>query len=292
MIRSMTGYGSAKGHAGAIPLSVEVRSVNNRYFDINVKTPKGFLFIEPAVRSFFQEKVSRGKLDVLISVDASENELTHVRVNENLAAEYYAAILQIGNMLHLQSGMNAADIARLQDVLSIEKPETDQNTFLEELMPILSEALNDFNQMRCREGEKLRDDILNKADLIEHMVSDIERQAPLTLNRYKERLRMKLSEILSDRTVTEDRILLEAAVFADRIATDEETVRLRSHLAQLHAMLQEGSPIGRKLDFLIQECNREANTIGSKCQDSDIAYLVVNLKAEIEKIREQIQNIE
>ena len=192
----------------------------------------------------------------------------------------------------MPTSVTALDIARFSDVLSLEKEELDQAAFLEQLMPLLDTALLDFNAMRCREGEKLAKDLLQKADRIEDMVLAVESQAPKTVSAYRERLEAKLREVLNDTAVAEERVIAEAAIFADRVATDEETVRLHSHLSQFRKMMAEGSPIGRKLDFLIQEFNREANTIGSKCQDSEIAYLVVDLKSEIEKIREQVQNIE
>ena len=200
--------------------------------------------------------------------------------------------MEIGQNLELPTSVSALDIARFSDVLSLEKEELDQAAFLEQLMPLLDTALLDFNAMRSREGEKLAKDLLQKADRIEDMVLAVERQAPNTVSAYRERLEAKLREVLNDTAVAEERVIAEAAIFADRVATDEETVRLHSHLSQFRKMMAEGSPIGRKLDFLIQEFNREANTIGSKCQDSEIAYLVVDLKSEIEKIREQVQNIE
>ena len=208
-------------------------------------------------------------------------------MNSRLAEAYRNAIMEIGQNLELPTSVSALDIARFSDVLSLEKEELDQAAFLEQLMPLLDTALLDFNAMRSREGEKLAKDLLQKADRIA-----VERQAPNTVSAYRERLEAKLREVLNDTAVAEERVIAEAAIFADRVATDEETVRLHSHLSQFRKMMAEGSPIGRKLDFLIQEFNREANTIGSKCQDSEIAYLVVDLKSEIEKIREQVQNIE
>ena len=221
-----------------------------------------------------------------------EGDRTRVRVNENLAQAYCDAVRQIGNSLSLSYGLDALDIARFPDVLTAEKLEVDQEQFCEGLRPILEAAVSDFNGMREREGEKIAEDLLKKADRMEELLSSIEEQAPRTVSAYRQRLKDRLDEVLAETGVLEERILAEAAIYADRIATDEETVRLHSHLSQFRAMLREGSPIGRKLDFLIQEFNREANTIGSKCQDSEIAYLVVDLKSEIEKVREQVQNIE
>ena len=275
MIRSMTGYGSAKGTVAGFAVTVELRSVNNRYLDLGIKLPRGFLFAESEIKNYIQKKVLRGKVDFFITLDTVESDQTRIRVNTRLAEAYRNAITEIG-----------------QNVLSLEKEELDQDAFLEQLLPLLDAALSDFNAMRTREGEKLAEDLLQKADKIEEMVRAVECKAPNTVLAYRERLEAKLREILNDSSVAEERVIAEAAIFADRVATDEETVRLHSHLSQFRKLMAEGSPIGRKLDFLIQEFNREANTIGSKCQDSEIAYLVVELKSEIEKIREQVQNIE
>ena len=292
MIRSMTGYGSAKGTVAGFAITIELRSVNNRYLDLGIKLPRGFLFAESEIKNYIQQKVSRGKLDFFLTLDSVESDQTRIRVNSRLAEAYRNAITEIGQNLELPTSVSALDIARFSDVLSLEKEELDQAAFLEQLMPLLDTALLDFNAMRSREGEKLAKDLLQKADRIEDMVLAVERQAPNTVSAYRERLEAKLREVLNDTAVAEERVIAEAAIFADRVATDEETVRLHSHLSQFRKMMAEGSPSGRKLDFLIQEFNREANTIGSKCQDSEIAYLVVDLKSEIEKIREQVQNIE
>jgi len=292
MIRSMTGYGSAKGTAAGFAITIELRSVNNRYLDLGIKLPRGFLFAESEIKNYIQKKVSRGKLDFFLTLDSVESDQTKIRVNTRLAEAYRNAITEIGQNLELPASVSALDIARFPDVLSLEKEELDQDAFLQQLFPLLDTALEDFNAMRAREGEKLAEDLLLKADHIEEMVMAVERQAPNTVSAYRERLEAKLREVLADTSAAEERLIAEAAIFADRVATDEETVRLHSHLSQFRKLMEEGSPIGRKLDFLIQEFNREANTIGSKCQDSEIAYLVVELKSEIEKIREQVQNIE
>lgn len=292
MIRSMTGYGSAKGTVAGFAVTVELRSVNNRYLDLGIKLPRGFLFAESEIKNYIQKKVLRGKVDFFLTLDTVESDQTRIRVNTRLAEAYRNAITEIGQNLALPAFVSALDIARFSDVLSLEKEELDQDAFLEQLLPLLDAALSDFNAMRTREGEKLAEDLLQKADKIEEMVRAVECKAPNTVLAYRERLEAKLREILNDSSVTEERVIAEAAIFADRVATDEETVRLHSHLSQFRKLMAEGSPIGRKLDFLIQEFNREANTIGSKCQDSEIAYLVVELKSEIEKIREQVQNIE
>lgn len=292
MIRSMTGYGSAKGTVAGFAITIELRSVNNRYLDLGIKLPRGFLFAESEIKNYIQKKVSRGKLDFFLTLDSAESDQTRIRVNTRLAEAYRNAITGIGENLELPAPVSALDIARFPDVLSLEKEELDQGAFLEQLFPLLDTALEDFNAMRTREGEKLAEDLLQKAEHIEELVQAVECQAPKTVSAYRERLEAKLREVLADTSASEERVIAEAAIFADRVATDEETVRLHSHLSQFRKLMEEGSPIGRKLDFLIQEFNREANTIGSKCQDSEIAYLVVELKSEIEKIREQVQNIE
>ena len=292
MIRSMTGFGAAKGSASGLALSVELRSVNNRYLDVGIKLPRGFLFAESFVKSFLQEKIARGKVDVFFTLDLDEGDRTRIRVNQKLAQAYLDAIGSLCGQLELPAGATALDIARFPDVLTAEKLEVNQEQFCEGLRPLLEAAVSDFNSMREREGEKIREDLLKKADRMENLLASIEEQAPQTVAAYQKRLQDKMDEVLAETGVLQERILAEAALYADRIATDEETVRLHSHLSQFRRMLEEGSPIGRKLDFLIQEFNREANTIGSKCQDSEIAYLVVDLKSEIEKVREQVQNIE
>lgn len=288
----MTGFGSAKGTAAGLPISIEIRSVNNRYLDIGVKLPRGFLFAEDRVKNVIQNRVARGKLDVYISIDSAGSEQTHIRVNETLAASYHEAIFEIGSRFDLPLNLSALDLARFPDVMTPEKEETDQDRFAEELESLLEAALTDFNSMRDREGERLKQDLLSKVNGIEKLVDRIEERAPETLKSYRERLENRMREVLSEPGIAQERILAEAAIFADRVATDEELVRLKSHISQFRLMMEQGSPIGRKLDFLIQEFNREANTTGSKCQDSEIAYLVVDLKSEIEKIREQVQNLE
>ena len=292
MIRSMTGYGCAKAKVAGLSLSLELRSVNNRFLDLSIKLPRGFLFAETAMKSYLQERISRGKVDAFLTLDSAEDDRTRISVNQKLASAYRNAIHSIGTELNLSTVISALDIARLPDVLSLEKEEFNQDEIIRDLYPLVNAAVDDFNAMRIREGEKLQADLELKAKRIEDLVNAIELKVPMTVKAYRDRLETKLREVLSDTAIAEDRIVAETAIFADRVATDEETVRLRSHLAQLQKLLSEGSPVGRKLDFLIQEFNREANTIGSKCQDSDIAYLVVDLKSEIEKIREQIQNIE
>lgn len=292
MIKSMTGYGSAKGQAGDLQISVEVKSVNNRYLDASVRMPRSFLFAEDAVKSAIGRHISRGKVDMFINVDSSAADDMSVKVNEALLKGYIDAINLISGKFGLENDLTAVSAGRFPDILSVEKKDLDAEEISVGLVFVAEEALRDFDAMREREGEKLCTDVLSKLETISSLVTVVEEESPRTVEAYRNRLREKISEVLSSAGVDENRILAEAAIYADRVAVDEETVRLRSHMSQLRSMLAGGSPIGRKIDFLIQEFNREANTIGSKCQNSDIAHVVVELKSEIEKIREQIQNIE
>ena len=292
MIKSMTGYGSAKGAAEDLEITVEVKSVNNRYLDTSVRMPRSFLFAEDAVKSAVQRHISRGKVDVFVSVDASAADNMTVKINEPLLRGYLEAIRHISDSYDLQNDLTAVSISRFPDILTVEKKDLDADSISAGIAAVAEKALDDFDAMRLREGEKLCSDVLSRLETIEALVSMVEREAPKTVEEYRNRLREKMAELLGTAGIDENRILSEAAVFADHIAVDEETVRLRSHISQLRTMLSGRSPIGRKIDFLIQEFNREANTIGSKCQNSDIAHVVVDLKSEIEKIREQIQNIE
>lgn len=289
---SMTGYGSAKGSVEGQEITVELKSVNNRYLDCSVRLPRNFLFAEDTVKQAVSAGVSRGKVDVFVSAQASQDSGTVVSVNEELARGYRDAVARIAETLGLESGLNAFSLARFPDVLTVERRELDKDKAAAALSEITAKAVEEFNAMREREGERLRRDMIGKLETIEGLVSVVEERSPQTVKEYRERLEARLRDILADRSLDEQRVITEAAIFADRTAVDEETVRLRSHIAQFRTMLEEGSPIGRKMDFLVQEFNRESNTIGSKCQDINITRLVVELKSEIEKIREQIQNIE
>lgn len=289
---SMTGYGSAKGSVEGQEITVELKSVNNRYLDCSVRLPRNFLFAEDTVKQAVSAGVSRGKVDVFVSAQASQDSGTVVSVNEELVRGYRDAVARIAETLGLESGLNAFSLARFPDVLTVERRELDKDKAAAALSEITAKAVEEFNAMREREGERLRRDMLGKLETIEGLVSVVEERSPQTVKEYRERLEARLRDILADRSLDEQRVITEAAIFADRTAVDEETVRLRSHIAQFRTMLEEGSPIGRKMDFLVQEFNRESNTIGSKCSDASLAKVVVNLKSEIEKIREQLQNVE
>ena len=292
MIKSMTGYGSAEGSCGGIEISIELKSVNNRYLDCSARLPRNFLFAEEIIKSEVQRRISRGKVDVFVNVASSGAEDIVVAVNEALARGYAGAIAQIAGTLGLENSLTAYNVARFPEVLSVEKKELDKDAIGAAVAAICRQALDRFDQMRAAEGDRLRRDIAGRLDTIETLVSEVERRSPEAVAEYRARLYKRMSEVLENRALDEQRILTEAAIFADKTAVDEETVRLRSHVCQLRGMLEAGSPIGKKMDFLVQEFNREANTIGSKCGDGSIARTVIELKSEIEKIREQVQNIE
>ena len=292
MVKSMTGYGRARQTLRGRDITVEVRSVNNRYLDCTVKVPRTYIFAEDAVKSHVQKAVSRGKVDVFITIDATAADETVVAVNEPLARGYYEALTKIRDMFSLEGELTAAVLAKFPDVLTVTKAEEDLESVAGDICAVLDEALEAYNAMRAVEGGKLCEDIAGRVTTIETVVGKVEERSPQTVAAYREKLTARMQEVLQSTTIDESRILTEAAIFADKIAVDEETVRLRSHIAQLRTMLKSDQPVGRKLDFLIQEVNRECNTIGSKCNDLTIAQDVVNMKAEVEKIREQVQNIE
>ena len=292
MIRSMTGYGSAKGTVEGFEICVELKSVNNKFLDTSVRLPRSFLFAEETVKQAVQSHISRGKVDVFVTVDSSGTDDVIVKVNEPLLKGYIDAMRHISEEYDLPLDLSALSAGKLPDVLCVEKKELCAEAVAEGIREITENALNDFDMMRENEGLKLHEDVLSKLETINELVGIIEQNSPKTVAEYRERLTQKLNEVLGSSGIDEARIITEAAIFADKIAVDEETVRLRSHMEQLRSMLSTGSPIGRKIDFLMQEFNREANTTGSKCQNAEIAHVVVDLKSEIEKIREQIQNIE
>ncbi len=292
MILSMTGYGGAKDEVRSIVVSAELKSVNNRHLDTSVRLPKSCLFAEEAVRAAVKEHISRGKVDVFLSVDTSRADEFTIAVNEPLAAAYVKAAHELFDKFGVTDDLTATALLRIPEVISTERDDADKDAVLEAVTTVLDEALTQFDAMRAREGAKLDADLREKLDAIESMVGFVETRSPETVREYREKLTARMTEVLGETGIDEARILQEAAVYADRIAVDEETVRLRSHIAQFRLMLDGGSPVGRKLDFLVQEMNREINTTGSKCSDGEIANTVIAMKAELEKIREQIQNIE
>ena len=293
MIKSMTGYGRARQELHKRDITVEVRSVNNRYLDCTVKMPRRYAFAEDAVKKHVQQAVSRGKVDVFITVDATAADVVKVAVNRELAAQYAAALGELSDVCGTADYRPAPEtLARFPDVLTVTKADEDLETVSADLCAVLDEALAAYNDMRAVEGQKLAEDISNRLDAIERYTGQVEMRSPETVAEYRAKLTARMEEVLQSTTVDEQRILMEAAIYADKVAVDEETVRLRSHVAQLRTMLASDEPMGRKMDFLIQEVNRESNTIGSKCNDVAIANVVVGLKAEVEKMREQVQNVE
>ena len=288
----MTGYGRAEQTLHDRKITVELRSVNNRYLDCSVRMPRLYLFAEDAIKTKVQQNISRGKVDVFITLDSSAADRLQVTVNRAVADGYHAALKELASTNNLQDDISVSLLSRFPDVLLAEKAEEDSEAVAKDICEVLDLALADFNQMRTREGQRLSDDITSRAASIESMVSFVEERSPQTVSEYRTRLEDRMREVLENTQLDPARILTEAAIFADKVAVDEETVRLRSHIAQLREMLSKGGAIGRKLDFLIQEFNREANTIGSKCNDIQISRQVVDIKADIEKIREQVQNIE
>ena len=293
MVKSMTGYGRAREILHKRDITVEVRSVNNRYLDCSIKMPRMYAFAEDAVKQHVQQAVSRGKVDVFITVDASAADVAKVSVNRELAAQYAAALGELAEVCGpIEWKLTPETLARFPDVLTVTKADEDLETVSADLCAVLDQALAAYNEMRAVEGRKLAEDIAGRLDTILTYTSQVEERSPETVAEYRAKLTARMEEVLQSTTIDEQRILMEAAVYADKVAVDEETVRLRSHLSQLRAMLKSDQPMGRKLDFLIQEINRESNTIGSKCNDVAIAQVVVGLKAEVEKMREQVQNVE
>ena len=288
----MTGYGRGEAVRHTRPITVEVRSVNNRYLDCTVKLPRIYVFAEDAIRALVQKHVSRGKVDVFVTIGPAEGGDVSISVNKPVAEGYCAALRELRDSYGLADDISVSLLSRFPDVFLVEKSQEDLEAVSADLCEVLELALTDYDAMREREGEKLRRDILGRAQTIGRLTGQVEARAPGIVADYRARLEAKMAEVLSNTQIEESRILAEAAVFADKVAVDEETVRLRSHLSQLEGMLQGEGPVGRKLDFLIQELNREANTIGSKCSDVETARVVVDIKAEIEKIREQVQNLE
>lgn len=292
MIRSMTGYGHAQSTVHGRDITVEIKSVNHKYFDFSARTPRGYAFVEEKLRQYVKERVTRGKIDVYVTVLEVDETAADVILNESLAAGYIRALRELGERFGLTDDISVSSVARYTDIFTVKRAEKNEDEIWQDIQPILAEATDRFIAMRETEGQKLREDVCGRMDTILAAVEQVETLAPQTLADYTQRLRTRIEELKGDTAIDEQRLLTEIAIFADRIAVDEETVRLRSHFDQMRDMMDSEEAVGRRLDFLVQEMNREANTIGSKAQNSDIAHLVVGMKAEIEKIREQIQNIE
>ena len=292
MVRSMTGFGRGKFVFDSHDITVEIRSVNHRFFEASVKAPRSVASFEDKIKAAVKEKVTRGKIEISVSVQNISGSDLVVSVNENVLNCYITALRNVGKKMKVKDDLKLSSLMRINEAFSLKKADEDEEKLESEVLEVLSMALEKFIEMKKREGESLKNDILSRLVTIENCVSFVEEESPKTLQAYKDRLYNKIKEVVGERQIDDQRVLTEAAIFADKIAVDEETVRLRSHIKQMREMFEKDGEIGKQLDFLIQEFNREANTIGSKAQDVEITKTVVNIKSEIEKIREQIQNIE
>ena len=292
MLKSMTGFGRCEMATDEYKISVEMKAVNHRYLDLSIKMPKKFNYFEAAIRAQLKKYIQRGKVDVFISYEDYTDEKMSLKYNRSLAGEYMDYFRQMADELGIPNDATVMRLARCPEVFTMEQVPEDEEHMWAMLQEVLKGAAENFMETRLREGENLKNDLIGKLDHMLSMVDFIEERSPKILEEYRQRLGDKVRELLQNSTIDESRILTEVTVFADKICVDEETVRLRSHLSQLEDMLEQGGAVGRKLDFLIQEFNREANTIGSKCSDVALSRVVVELKGEIEKIREQVQNIE
>ena len=292
MVKSMTGYGRAVETVNGREFTVELRSVNNRYLDCNVKLPRMLTFAEEAVKQAVKATISRGKVDVFITVRSEGASDVKISLNAAMVEGYLTAMKQMVADYGVQDDISVSVISRMPEVFTVEKPEVDEQQLLADLLGVVKQALAAYDAMREAEGKALENDLRSRGNTILDLVAQVEAGNGQTVSDYRARLENKLKEVLANTAIDESRILTEAAIFADKVAVDEETVRLRSHLEQMNVMLTNGGAIGRKLDFLLQEMNREANTTGSKCSDVRLARIVVDIKAELEKIREQTQNIE
>ena len=292
MIRSMTGYGRDQQLLHGRSITVEIRSVNHRYFEFSCRAPRGCAFLEDRLKRALQSAISRGKVEVALTLQTVESRNTSVAVDHALAGQYITALRALGEEYSLPDDLTLSTICRLPDIFTLCRGEEDEEELAADVLLVLQNALKQFVAMRETEGERLKADVLSRLVAMEEHLTFVEERSPQTVAEYRARLTAKLTELLNGAVPDENRILTDAAIVADRLAVDEETVRLRSHFAQLRKILESTEPVGRKLDFLVQEMNRETNTIGSKCSDTAIASHVVEMKSEIEKIREQIQNIE
>lgn len=292
MIKSMTGYGKSEQTIDSLNVTVEIKSVNHRYFEFSARVPREYGFLEEKLKKYCNSLITRGKVECYVSVEDLEEREMEVNVNETLAAGYVKALKELSERFGLKDDISAVTLSRYPDVITLHKASEDEERIWNAVKTVAETAVSKFIEMRETEGSKLRGDILSRADYIIECVEFIEGRSPETVREYNEKLKQRMKELLGDAAVDEQRLLNEAAIYADKIAVDEETVRLRSHISQLREFMNSSEAIGRKLDFLVQEINREANTIGSKAQDVDIAKKAIAIKAEVEKIREQVQNIE
>lgn len=292
MLKSMTGFGRAQKEIDGYVITVELKSVNHRYFEFSSRVPRQYGFLDEKLKSYINGKVSRGKIECYVTIEALNTDTADVVVNHTLATAYVNALKEIAETYELKDDFGSSTISRFPEVLVVRKSDEDEEKLWGYVQEVCSEAIDKFVAMREVEGSKMKDDIYSRGQFILDCVSYIEERSPQTVKEYNDKLVERVHELLGDVSLDESRILQEVAIYADKVAVAEETVRLRSHIEQLNAFISSDEPVGRKMDFLVQEINRETNTIGSKANDVDIARKVVDIKAEVEKIREQIQNIE
>ncbi len=292
MLKSMTGYGRAQKILNGRDILVEIRSVNHRYFECNSRVPRAYNYIEEKLKARLKQKIARGKVDVSVTISNIEGKDSEIAINIGAAEGYVNALRSVSDRLKIADDLTLSKLIKLPDIFNVQKTPDDEEQVWNDVSQVADEALKNFLDMREAEGKKLCDDVLEKTDTILEMVEKVEAISPQTVESYRNRLQQRLNEILESKDIDQQRIVTEAAIFADKIAVDEETVRLKSHISQFRELVDSSESIGRKLDFIVQEMNREVNTIGSKAQDLSITRLVVDMKAELEKIREQIQNIE
>ena len=292
MLKSMTGFGRAQKEIDGYVITVELKSVNHRYFEFSSRVPRQYGFLDEKLKSYINGKVSRGKIECYVTIEALNTDTADVVVNHTLATAYVNALKEIAETYELKDDFGASTISRFPEVLVVRKSDEDEEKLWGYVQEVCSEAIDKFVAMREVEGSKMKDDIYSRGQFILDCVSYIEERSPQTVKEYNDKLVERVHELLGDVSLDESRILQEVAIYADKVAVAEETVRLRSHIEQLNTFISSDEPVGRKMDFLVQEINRETNTIGSKANDVDIARRVVDIKSEVEKIREQIQNIE
>lgn len=288
----MTGYGRSQKILNGRDISVEIRSVNHRYYEYTSRIPRTYSYIDEKLKALMKSSVSRGKVEVSVTITSIEGKDSQIAINKGVAEGYVTALRSVSDELGLKDDLALSKLIKIPDIFNIQKTPDDEDQICADVSEVMQEALARFVSMRETEGDRLKNDILEKADFIIERVAMVEAQSPVTVEAYRNKLYKKLSEVLADKNIDEQRIITEAAIFSEKIAVDEETVRLRSHIAQLRDILESDEAVGRKLDFIVQEINREVNTIGSKAQDLNITKIVVDMKSEIEKIREQIQNVE
>lgn len=292
MVRSMTGFGRCVETIDGLNITVEIKSVNHRYFEFSSRLSRAYQFAEEPLKSLLAKSITRGKVELSVFVEDNTDKSTQIEINHQYVKPYVEALKKLAKEYKIKDDLKLSAIAGNQELLVVKKTALDDETVINALKTVTEKALVSYNEMRETEGEKLKADVLSRTETILSAVEFIESRSPETVKAYRERIEEKMRDLLNGASVDEQRLLTETAIFADKVAVDEETVRLRSHISQLKTMLDGNTATGKKLDFLIQEMNREANTIGSKSQNLEIAHTVVDIKAEIEKIREQIQNIE